>query len=353
MLMQDSLAPNALQTALEDKLENKIEDKLEDKAVSSAKQVVSLLEAEAQAICQAAAALRPEQVDKAIALLENCTGKVIVLGMGKSGIVGRKIAATLTSTGTMAVYLHPSDALHGDLGLVGQNDIAIALSNSGFTEEIVRLLPYLAHRQTPLIAIVGNEESPLAQQADVVLKATVDKEVCPLNLAPTASTTVALAIGDAIAMALMQKKSLTPEDFAFNHPSGRLGKRLTLKVADLMHANAPTVSLTTSLIELISAISQGGLGAVNVIDGTQLVGIITDGDLRRTFEKTARDSWGAMLAQDIMTAHPITVSADCLAYEALQTMENRPSQISVLPVVSQQGTSLGIVRLHDIVRSGL
>lgn len=342
MLKQDSIAPNTLKNSFE------------SSPIASARQVVSLLEAEAQAICQAAAALRPEQVDKAIALLEDCGGKVIVLGMGKSGIVGRKIAATLTSTGTMAVYLHPSDALHGDLGLVGENDIAIALSNSGFTEEIVRLLPYLAHRQTPLIAIVGNEESPLAQQADVVLKATVDKEVCPLNLAPTASTTVALAIGDAIAMALMQRKSLTPEDFAFNHPSGRLGKRLTLKVADLMHADAPTVALQTSLIELISAISQGGLGAVNVVDnGTQLVGIITDGDLRRTFEKTARDDWSTMLAKDIMTANPITVSADCLAYEALQTMENRPSQISVLPVVGEQGTSLGIVRLHDIVRSGL
>ena len=321
---------------------------------AAATQVVSLLEAEAQAICQAAAALKPQQVDKAIALLENCTGKVIVLGMGKSGIVGRKIAATLTSTGTMAIYLHPSDALHGDLGLVGQDDMAIALSNSGYTEEIIRLLPYLAHRETPLIAIVGNEESPLAQQADVVLKATVDKEVCPLNLAPTASTTVALAIGDAIAMTLMQRKSLTPEDFAFNHPSGRLGKRLTLKVADLMHTDAPAISPKTTLIEVISAISKGGLGAVTVVDeSAQLVGIITDGDLRRTFEKTDHDSWSAMVAKDIMTANPITVSADCLAYEALQTMENRPSQISVLPVVSAQQTSLGIVRLHDIVRSGL
>ena len=340
--MQNSVASNA------------IENPLKESHTAAAKQVVSLLEAEAQAICQAAAALRPEQVDKAIALLENCTGKVIVLGMGKSGIVGRKIAATLTSTGTMAIYLHPSDALHGDLGLVGQDDMAIALSNSGYTEEIVRLLPYLTHRQTPLIAIVGNEESPLAQQADVVLKATVDKEVCPLNLAPTASTTVALAIGDAIAMTLMQRKSLTPEDFAFNHPSGRLGKRLTLKVADLMHSDAPTVTSQTALIELISAISQGGLGAVNVVDeATHLVGIITDGDLRRTFEKTEHNSWSTMLAQDIMTASPTTVSADCLAYKALQTMENRPSQISVLPVVSEQGTSLGIVRLHDIVRSGL
>ena len=317
-------------------------------------QVVSLLEAEAKAVHQAAIKLLPNEVERAIALLKNCQGKVIVLGMGKSGIVARKIAATLTSTGTMAIYLHPSDALHGDLGLVGPSDVAIALSNSGYTEELISLLPYLEHRQTPLISIVGNETSPLAQRSTAVLKATVDKEVCPLNLAPTASTTVALAIGDAIAMTLMQRKGLTPEDFAFNHPSGRLGKRLTLKVADLMHTDAPTVTPQTSLIDLISSISKGGLGAVTVTaPNTQLVGIITDGDLRRTFEKTHRDNWNAIIAQDIMTAAPLTVFADCLAYEALQTMENRPSQISVLPVISEQGISLGLVRLHDIVRSGL
>lgn len=317
-------------------------------------QVLSLLKAEADAIHQAAQALVPEQVEKAIDLLHRCQGKVIILGIGKSGIVGRKIAATMTSTGTMAVYLHPSDALHGDLGLVGPADVAIALSNSGHTEEIIGLLPYLQHRQTPIIAIVGNDTSPLAQRADVVLKAAVDKEVCPLNLAPTASTTVALAIGDAIAMTLMQRKGLTPEDFAFNHPSGRLGKRLTLKVMDLMHDDAPTVTAQAPLIEVISAISQGGLGAVTVTDAQgHLLGIITDGDLRRTFEKTNQASWAAVVSADIMTARPITVSADCLAYDALKTMENRPSQISVLPVVSPQQRCLGIVRLHDIVRSGL
>ncbi len=320
----------------------------------SARQVVSLLHAEAEAIYQAAAALVPEQVEKALAILHACTGKVIVLGMGKSGIVGRKIAATMTSTGTMAVYLHPSDALHGDLGLVGPEDVAIALSNSGHTEEIISLLPYLQHRQTSLIAIVGDESSPLAQRADVVLKATVDKEVCPLNLAPTASTTVAMAIGDAIAMTLMQRKGLTPEDFAFNHPSGRLGKRLTLKVSDLMHPDAPTVKAQVSLIEVISAISQGGLGAVTVTDAEgQLMGIITDGDLRRTFEKTDPTDWSTILSKDMMTPDPVTVTANCLAYDALQTMEVRPSQISVLPVVNEKRLCLGIVRLHDVIRSGL
>jgi arabinose-5-phosphate isomerase len=317
-------------------------------------QVASLLHAEAEAIHQAAIALVPEQISKALALLNSCTGKVIILGMGKSGIVGRKIAATMTSTGTMAVYLHPSDALHGDLGLVGPQDVAIALSNSGYTEEIISLLPYLEHRKTPIIAIVGNEESPLAQRADAVLKATVDKEVCPLNLAPTASTTVAMAIGDAIAMTLMQHKGLTPEDFAFNHPSGRLGKRLTLKVCDLMHADAPTVQAHTPLIGVISAISQGGHGAVTVVDATnKLLGIITDGDLRRTFEKTEPASWSTILSQDIMTADPVSVTRECLAYSALQTMEDRPSQISILPVVDHTHSCLGIVRLHDVVRSGL
>ncbi|MEM9088828.1 MAG: KpsF/GutQ family sugar-phosphate isomerase [Cyanobacteria bacterium P01_F01_bin.53] len=327
---------------------------LSSKSQTDYQQVVSLLHAEADAIHQAASSLVPEQVQKAVELLNACQGKVIILGMGKSGIVARKIAATLTSTGTMAIYLHPSDALHGDLGLVGPQDVAIALSNSGYTEEIVGLLPYLEHRQIPLIAIVGNETSPLAQRSDAVLKATVDKEVCPLNLAPTASTTVALAIGDAIAMTVMQLKGLTPEDFAFNHPSGRLGKRLTLKVSDLMHSETPTVPSQAPLIEVISAISQGGLGVVSVVDEQgKLLGIITDGDLRRIFEKTDQTGWRTLASQDMMTANPITVTPECLAYDALQIMEDRPSQISVLPVVDSAQGYLGIVRVHDVVRSGL
>ena len=328
--------------------------RLEAASLSDHQQVVSLLNAEAKAIHQAADSLVPAQVQKTISLLKACCGKVIILGMGKSGIVGRKIAATLTSTGTVAIYLHPSDALHGDLGLVGADDVAIALSNSGYTEELIGLLPYLEHRNIPLISIVGNEDSPLAKRSDAVLKATVDKEVCPLNLAPTASTTVALAIGDAIAMTLMQIKGLTPEDFAFNHPSGRLGKRLTLKVSDLMHSDTPTVEADSTLLEIVSAISKGGLGSVGVTDSAgRLLGIITDGDLRRMFEKQDQAQWNSLLSTQIMTAEPITVAPDCLAYDALQTMENRPSQISVLPVIDVEHRYIGIVRLHDIVRSGL
>jgi arabinose-5-phosphate isomerase len=319
-------------------------------------EVVGLLKLEAESIMKAAISLKPEQVNKAIELLSVCESKVVIIGVGKSGIVGRKIAATLSSTGTIAVYLHPSDALHGDLGIVSTKDVAIVLSNSGETDEIVALLPHLKYRQVPIISILGNINSTLGRNADVVLDASVDKEACPLNLAPTTSTTVALAIGDAIAMTLMQVKGLTPEDFALNHPSGRLGKRLTLRVSDIMHSGIdnPTISPTATWLEVITAISQGGLGAVNVVDSQgYLVGIITDGDLRRTLQKVDIQNLVSITSDEIMSKNPLTIFPDCLAYDALQIMENRPSQISVMPVVNQQGVCLGLIRLHDIIRSGL
>ncbi|MEH2256947.1 KpsF/GutQ family sugar-phosphate isomerase [Nostoc sp.] len=319
-------------------------------------QVIEFLKLEAEAIAQTANRLQPQQVGLAIQLLSVCKGKVILVGVGKSGLIARKIAATLTSTGTVAVYLHPADALHGDLGIVTSNDVAILMSNSGETDELVEIMPYLKQRQVPIIAIVGNLSSSLARNADVVLDASVEKEACPLNLAPTTSTTVALAIGDAIAMTLMHVKELTPEDFALNHPAGRLGKRLTLRVSDIMHSGFenPTISPTATWLEVITAISQGGLGAVNVVDNLgQLLGIITDGDLRRTFQKIDPTKLESIVSDAIMTQNPITVSPDYLAYDALQLMENRPSQISVMPVVDKQGICLGLIRLHDIVRSGL
>ncbi|NES43713.1 SIS domain-containing protein, partial [Moorena sp. SIO2C4] len=190
-------------------------------------QVVERLKIEADAITLAANRLQPQEVEQAVELLANCRGKVVLVGVGKSGIVGRKIAATLTSTGTLATYLHPGDAMHGDLGSVTSSDVVVTLSNSGETDELVAVMPYLKRRQLPIIAIVGNLNSTLARNADVVLDASVDQEVCPFNLAPTTSTTVALAIGDALAMTLMPIKGLTPEDFALNHPAGRLGKHLT------------------------------------------------------------------------------------------------------------------------------
>jgi len=320
------------------------------------KQVTELLKLEAEAIARVAHRLQSEQVERAVQLLANCQGKVVAIGVGKSGIVARKIAATLTSTGILAVYLHPSDALHGDIGIVSYGDVAVILSNSGETDEILGILPYLKYRQIPFIALVGNLQSTLARSADIALDASVDKEACPFNLAPTTSTTVSLALGDALAMTLIQVKGLTSQDFAFNHPAGRLGKRLTLRVCDLMHGGSenPKVVPQASWFEVLRAISEGGLGAVNVVDDTgYLVGIITDGDLRRWLQKVSLANIETLSAGAMMTSNPTVVAPDLLAYEALQLMENRPHQLSVLPVVDREQQCLGLLRLHDIVRSGL
>lgn len=319
-------------------------------------QFSELLAHEAAAIERAARNLQPAQLERAVNLLVDCKGKVILTGVGKSGFIARKVAATLTSTGTRAVFLHPSDALHGDLGIVDVSDVVVLLSNSGETDEILVMLPFLKHRNVPLIAIVGNVNSTVAGNAEVVLDASVDQETCPFNLAPTASTTVALAIGDALALTVMQIKGLTPEDFALNHPAGRLGKRLSLKVADLMKSGTdnPTVSTSASWLEVVSAISRGGLGAVNVLSNEGgLAGIITDGDLRRAVQNSDPANLSGLSAEMFMTRNPVTVTPDELAYTALQLMENRPSQISVLPVVDGDRRSVGLLRLHDLVRSGL
>src|SRR5205085_3716063 len=251
-------------------------------------QVVALLRMESEAVARAASRVAREEVERAVELLAACRGKVVTVGVGKSGHVAQKVAATLTSTGTPSVFLHPSDALHGGIGLVVGDDVVIAFSNSGETAEVLELLPYLQHRRAAVVAVVGNTGSSLARRADVVLDASVEQEACPLNLAPTTSTTVALAVGDALAMTLMSVKRLTPEDFAMNHPGGRLGKRLTLKVSDLMHGGEenPTVTSGATLLEVVQAISRGGLGAVNVLDdASRLAGIVTDGDVRRTLQK--------------------------------------------------------------------
>jgi arabinose-5-phosphate isomerase len=319
-------------------------------------QVKACLQISANAISTAVSSLDPEQVELAIGLLHQAVGKVIITGVGKSGLIGRKIAATLTSTGTTAIYLHPADALHGDLGIVTEDDIVVMLSNSGETDELVAMLPHLKQRRVSIIAIIGRSKSTLARKADVVLNAAVDKEACPFNLAPTTSTTVALSIGDALAITLMQAKGLTPEDFAINHPAGSLGKRLTLKVQDLMHGGEdnPLISLDAPWLDVVTGITRGGLGAVNVVDQEgQLMGIITDGDLRRTLEKINPADLKELRSHSIMSSQPMTVAPSELAYTALQLMENRPSQISVLPVVDSDGLCVGLLRLHDIVRSGL
>jgi arabinose-5-phosphate isomerase len=318
--------------------------------------VLGFLRMEARAIEQTAARLDHDQVERVVELLANCRGKVVLIGIGKSGIIAQKIAATMTSTGTPALFLHPSDALHGGIGIVGTGDVVVVLSNSGETDEIIELLPYLKHREVALIALVGNSRSTLADRADAVLDASVTEEACPLNLAPTTSTTVALALGDALALTLMRVKGLTPDDFAINHPAGRLGKRLTLKVSDLMHSGAenPTVSAGARWLEVVRAISSGGLGAVNVIDVEgRLAGLITDGDLRRAIERLDHAALEELRCAEFMTHSPVAASPDLLAFDALKLMEDRHSQISVLPVVDEQQVCIGLIRLHDIVRSGL
>ena len=319
-------------------------------------QVVALLRMEAEAVERTATRLSRKAVEHAVLLLAACRGKVVTVGVGKSGHIAQKVAATLTSTGTPAVFLHPSDALHGGIGIVNGDDTVVVISNSGETAEVLELLPYMQHRRVPVIAVVGSLNSTLARRADVALDASVEQEACPLNLAPTTSTTVALAVGDALAMTLMSVKRLTPEDFAMNHPGGRLGKRLTIKVSDLMHGGDenPTVASGATLLEVVQAISRGGLGAVNVVDDAgRLAGIVTDGDVRRTLQKVGLEDLAELTAAGLMTSAPVVVAPDVLAHAALQLMENRPSQIAVLPVVERDGRCVGLLRLHDIVRSGL
>jgi arabinose-5-phosphate isomerase len=321
-------------------------------------QVIELLRAESEAISQAAARLQAAEVDRVVTILKSCKGKIVLLGVGKSGIIAQKIAATMTSSGTAALYLHPSDALHGGLGIVSTEDVVVLLSNSGETDELLQLLPYLRRREVPLVAIVGKVSSSIARQVDAVLDASVDQEACPLNLAPTASTTVALAIGDALAMTLMRAKGLTEDDFASNHPAGQLGKRLTLRVADLMHGGKenPTIGIESAWMEIISTITHYGLGAVNVVekDG-RLAGIITDGDLRRSLQRigSADLAFANLKCDHLMTPNPVVTSPEMLAFDALRLMEERPSQINVLPVVDDDRVCVGLIRLHDIVRSGL
>ncbi len=298
--------------------------------------------------------LDPDRFAAAVGLLAACSGNVATVGAGTSGILARKLAATLTSTGTPALFVHPGDALHGGLGAIGGQEVVIALSNSGETEEVLALLPYLGARDVPLIALTGNPQSALARYATVALEASAGREAGSLDLVPTASAAVALAMGDALAIAVMETKGVTPEAFAANHPSGRLGRRLTLRVKDVMQPAGSGVSVTrdTQLIDVLAEVTRGGLGAAVVVEGERLAGIITDGDVRRTVQRCAPENLHELRALDIMTADPVVIGPDAMAYEALRTMEERPSQIDVLPVAEGE-RCVGIVRLHDLVRVGL
>ncbi len=321
-------------------------------SLSVHEQMLQCLHVEADSIRRCTEQLDPEQTEKALRLLLECQGKIVVLGVGKSGIVAHKIAATLSSTGSPAIHLHASDAVHGDLGLVDSRDVVIAISNSGVTDEIVALLPHLQLRRVPMIAIVGNTRSTLAAHAHAVLDASINREACPLNLAPTTSTTVALAVGDALAVTLMQTKGITAEHFAVNHPAGKLGKRLALKIADLMHTGDrnPIARPDTRWAQIIDAISKGNLGAISVVDPEdRLLGIITDGDLRRLGQKFTAGQFEGLTAAQIMTPRPVVAHPHMLAYEALQLMEKRSAQITVLPVVDEATRVVGLIHIHDII----
>ena len=331
-------------------------------SIPQASALTRCLEEEAAAIAAAADRLPADQVEAALQLLEACASrraKLVITGVGKSGIVARKIAATFASIGLMAIYLNPVDALHGDLGVVAPDDLALLLSNSGETEELLQILPHLTRRGTARIALVGRLNSSLARGCDVVLDGSVDREVCPLNLAPTASTAVAMAIGDALAAVWMERRGISPEDFALNHPAGSLGKQLTLTAADLMVPVSRLVPLAakTPLPEVIAHLTADGVGACWVAcseDQAKIHGLITDGDLRRALQSHPAAAWSGLTAVDLMTVDPITVPASTLAIEAMEQMErNRRKAIGVLPVVDEQQRMKGLLRLHDLVQAGL
>lgn len=298
--------------------------------------------------------LLDENFEKAVNLLYDCKGKVVVTGMGKSGIISKKIAATMSSTGTLAVFLHPAEGIHGDLGIVTANDVVLALSKSGETEEILTLLPSIKEIGAKIISLVGNIHSTLARESNVVIDASVEREACPLNLVPTASTTVTMVLGDALATSLIKKRGFKSQDFAVYHPGGILGKRLLLKVKDLMHTGDenPILHEDTNMSDVIVTLTEKKMGGVNIVDTCgHLQGIITDGDLRRSLKHKER--LFSLKAKDIMTKNPVVTSPEAKAVEALELMENRPSQIMVLPVIDTEKKVVGILRLHDIVRAGL
>lgn len=311
------------------------------------------METEAEAVSIAAGRL-DERMSQAVELLLGHPGKTVVTGMGKSGRVAEKIAATLSSTGTPAVFLHPGDAAHGDLGLCSPGDPVVLISKSGATAELLHLLPAWRELRCPLIGILGNTSSPLAAEVDVCLDASVRAEADPHNLAPTASAMVALALGDALAIAVMQAREFTPEHFARFHPAGQLGRNLRLAVGKVMHGGDEVawVRAADPLKNVVIAMTRRPCGAACVVspDG-RLEGLITDGDLRRALER--HDDIRQLTAADVMTCRPASIQPEARLHEALQLMEGRPSQISVLPVVDPaDGRCLGLLRLHDIYSSG-
>ncbi|MBI2419443.1 MAG: KpsF/GutQ family sugar-phosphate isomerase [Ignavibacteriales bacterium] len=288
----------------------------------------------------------------AVETLFQCKGRVVLTGMGKSGLIARKIVATMNSTGTPAIYLHPTDALHGDLGMVRKEDVVIVLSKSGSTEELLSLIHMFKRMEVLVIGMLGDHASMLAKEVDILLHVNVPEEACPLDLAPTASTTASLALGDAISVALLNMRGFTENDFAMLHPGGSLGKRLSLRVSEIMKKGdeVPRVAEGASLKDSILEITSKRLGVTAVVNPEGcLTGIITDGDLRRLMEKTM--DFGSLRAHEIMTKNPKRISPNQLASQALQLMEN--FKITALVVADENNTPVGIVHLHDLVNIGL
>lgn len=320
-----------------------------DNILDTAKRVLKI---EAEAVFALIEKLNTD-FKRAVELIYNSKGRVVVTGMGKSGLVGKKIAATLASTGTPAFFMHPAEASHGDLGMVTSDDVVIAISNSGETEELINLIPFLKRFNVGLISLTGNPDSTLSRVADVTIDVSVKEEACPLGIVPTASTTATMAMGDALAVALLLKRGFKEENFAFFHPGGSLGKKLFIRVKDLMHSgdSLPLVLPDMSMIKATMEISSKRLGVTIVADADKrIVGIITDGDLRRGIEK-----WGKaffdMKAVEVMTKNPKTIAEDELAVKALSLMEKH--SITSLVVPDNEDRAKGIIHLHDILKQGI
>ena len=324
---------------------------MEDVMLEQARQVLRM---EAEAVLE-----QVERIDEhfkaAVEMIMACPGRTVITGMGKSGIIGRKMAATLASTGTPSFYLHPAEGIHGDLGMVTEGDVVIALSNSGETGEVLHILPSLRRIGAKLIAMVGNPNSTLAKNSDIVLNVGVTREACPLGLAPTSSTTAALAYGDALALALLSKRKFTASQFAVFHPGGSLGRKLLLTVEDIMHSGTenPLVKADISVQDALFVITDKRLGAVSVVDDdNKMLGVLTDGDIRRGLSKGV--DFLKRPVTELMTASPKTITKEKLAAQALHIMEsNRPKPITVLPVVDAENHVIGLLHMTDLVRQGV
>ncbi|PIP79579.1 MAG: D-arabinose 5-phosphate isomerase [Ignavibacteria bacterium CG22_combo_CG10-13_8_21_14_all_37_15] len=319
-----------------------------EKIIAHGKEVVRI---ETEAITKLSENINDDFV-RAVEAIDRCKGRVVLTGMGKSGLIARKIVATMNSTGTAAIYLHPTDALHGDLGMVRVEDVVIILSKSGNTEEMLNLLPLLKRIGVLIIGMLGNKDSKIGKQSDIFLNIDVKEEACPFDLAPTASSTAMLVMGDALAVCLLQRKGFTAQDFAMLHPGGSLGKRLSLKISEIMISGdqVPIVNENASLKDSILEITSKRLGTTCVVDDNGvLLGIITDGDLRRLLEKTLEIR--SYKAKDVMSKNPKVITADLLASFALQQMENH--KITTLVVVDTESKPIGIIHMHDLVNIGL